>query len=262
MIPRYLNPASRSGPRHARLAALAPRGGLLRERSGSQDITDNYHDLQAQLQALQATRAQLTAIMRRARTIPDAMTVLDRLTDVNTSIDGVQGQIMAGANSVKFSTITANIAAQPRPPQEATTAGTGTVLMLAPGSGLGGAYIGRDGLPLTGDTLAGMEAGHMPAPLHLLGVPAYPCGCGRDWGCIEVYTTLSGLPHLLGAKLAENPRHELARSPLLREHLALGGLRAVRGRTWERALARLADGYRLALAGTGASAGAASHRAA
>jgi len=108
-------PAARFEDTMGRLAALAPRGGLLREHSSSQDITDTYHDLQARLQALQATRAQLTAIMRRARGIPDAMTVLDRLTDVNTSIDGVQGQIIAGANSVMFSTITANIAAQPRP---------------------------------------------------------------------------------------------------------------------------------------------------
>ena len=92
--------------------------------------------------------------------------------------------------------------------------GTATVVMLAPGSGLGCAYIGRDGLPLTGDTLAGMEAGHMAAPLQVLGVPAYPCGCGRTWGCIEVYTTLSGLPHLLAARLAQYPDHELAGSPL------------------------------------------------
>ena len=40
------------------------------------------------------------------------------------------------------------------------------VLMLAPGSGLGCAYIDPRGLPLDGDTLAGMEAAHMPAPLH------------------------------------------------------------------------------------------------
>ncbi len=105
-------------------------------------------------------------------------------------------------------------------------AGSGTVLMLAPGSGLGAAYIGRDGLPLDGDTLAGMEAGHMPAPLHLLAVPAYPCGCGRTWGCIEVYTTLAGLPYLLEAKLAQYPDHELARSPLSprQRALALRGL--------------------------------------
>lgn len=85
------------------------------------------------------------------------------------------------------------------------------VLMLAPGSGLGTAYVGPDGLPLDGDTLAGMEAGHMPAPLHLLGnVRAYPCGCGRDWGCVEAYTTISGLPHLLADFLKKYPNHELA----------------------------------------------------
>jgi glucokinase len=92
--------------------------------------------------------------------------------------------------------------------------GAGTVLLLAPGSGLGVAYIDRNGLPLDGDTLAGMEAGHMPAPLHLLPAKPYPCGCGRTWGCIEVYTTLAGLPYLLAEKLAEHPDHELTRSLL------------------------------------------------
>lgn len=91
--------------------------------------------------------------------------------------------------------------------------GKGTVVMLAPGSGLGAAYIGPNGLPLDGDTLAGMEAGHMPAPLQLLNVPAYPCGCGRTWGCIEVYTTLAGLARLLEARLPHYPDHALASSP-------------------------------------------------
>jgi glycosyltransferase involved in cell wall biosynthesis/predicted metal-dependent phosphoesterase TrpH len=45
---------------------------------------------------------------------------------------------------------------------------------------------------------------------------------------------------------------ELAASPLLRRRLAGAGLAAVRERTWESALDRLADGYRQALLGTGA----------
>ncbi len=104
--------------------------------------------------------------------------------------------------------------------------GTGTVLLLAPGSGLGCAYVDSKGLPLDGDTLAGMEAGHMPAPLHELKAKPYPCGCGRTWGCIEVYTTLSGLPYLLAEKLVEYPEHDLAKSPLsMKERaLALRGL--------------------------------------
>lgn len=87
-----------------------------------------------------------------------------------------------------------------------------SVLMLAPGSGLGSAFIDQNGLPLEGDTLAGMETAHMPAPLHLLGVKPFPCGCGKDWGCIEAYTTLSGLPYLLADKIVKYPNHELARS--------------------------------------------------
>ncbi|HWD94202.1 MAG TPA: ROK family protein [Verrucomicrobiae bacterium] len=88
-----------------------------------------------------------------------------------------------------------------------------SVLMLMPGSGLGCAFIDRNGLPLDGDTLAGMEGAHMPAPLQLLGVKPFPCGCGRDWGCFEAYTTISGLPYLLAEKLQKYPDHELATAP-------------------------------------------------
>jgi glycosyltransferase involved in cell wall biosynthesis/predicted metal-dependent phosphoesterase TrpH len=47
---------------------------------------------------------------------------------------------------------------------------------------------------------------------------------------------------------------ELAGSPLLREHLTGTALRGARARTWELALARLADGYALALGGEAAGA--------
>jgi len=87
-----------------------------------------------------------------------------------------------------------------------------SVLMLMPGSGLGAAFVGADGLCLDGDTLAGAECGHMPAAVHLLGLSGKPfsCGCGRDWGCVEAYTTISGLPQLLAEFLKRHPQHELA----------------------------------------------------
>jgi len=87
-----------------------------------------------------------------------------------------------------------------------------SVIMLAPGSGLGAAYINPEGLPLEGDTLAGMEAGHMPAPIHLLGLPPFACGCRRTWGCFEAYTTLSGLPQYLDYLSPKYSGHELIRS--------------------------------------------------
>ena len=101
---------------------------------------------------------------------------------------------------------------------------TATVLMLAPGSGLGCAFVDTRGLPLDGDTLAGMEGAHMPAPLHLLGARPYPCGCGRTWGCVEVYTTLSGLPHLLAERRADTTSPtELRQQAFGLRHLAQQG---------------------------------------
>lgn len=97
-----------------------------------------------------------------------------------------------------------------------------SVLMLAPGSGLGAAYIDPNGMPLDGDTLAGMEAGHMPSPLHLLGgIKPFRCGCGRDWGCVEAYTTISGLPQLVEEFIAKYPNHELAASRPVTKHAVL-----------------------------------------
>ena len=110
--------------------------------------------------------------------------------------------------------------------QHARGESTGTVLMLAPGSGLGCAYIDANGFALSGDTLAGMEGGHMPAALHLLGAKPYVCGCGRDWGCIELYTCLAGLPYLLAEKLQQYPDHDLAKStlPMKERAFSLRGL--------------------------------------
>lgn len=89
-----------------------------------------------------------------------------------------------------------------------------SVLMLMPGSGLGSAFVGADGLPLTGQTLTAMETAHMAAPLHLFGLEGepIPCGCGKNWGCVEPYTTIAGLPRLLAEKLKKYPDHELAKS--------------------------------------------------
>jgi predicted NBD/HSP70 family sugar kinase len=100
-----------------------------------------------------------------------------------------------------------------------------SVLMLMPGSGLGSAFVDQDGLPLIGQTLTAMETAHMAAPVHLFGLAGkpFPCGCGRNWGCVEAYTTISGLPHLLAEKLRKYPDHELAKSaaPLKEKVLSL-----------------------------------------
>jgi predicted NBD/HSP70 family sugar kinase len=92
-----------------------------------------------------------------------------------------------------------------------------SVLLLAPGSGLGAAYVDANGIPLTGDHFVGVEGGHIPVPLQYLGegldqVPAFKCGCGRRWGCIEAYASISGLPQYIEYFLPKFPDHPLAKS--------------------------------------------------
>ena len=60
---------------------------------------------------------------------------------------------------------------------------------------------------------------------------------------------VSGLLREPDAQALADAVLELAGSPLLRERLSLAGLAAVRERTWEAAMERLADGYSRVLAG-------------
>ncbi len=113
-----------------------------------------------------------------------------------------------------------------------------TVAMLMPGSGLGCAFVDANGLPLDGDTrwLASKPVMRRLRCIcsGLTGKP-FSCGCGRDWGCYEAYTTISGLPQLLAEKIKNYPDHELATSTLPRPrrkffHSAPARKRAIRWR--------------------------------
>jgi glucokinase len=102
----------------------------------------------------------------------------------------------------------------------------GGVVMLAPGSGLGCSHVDADGRLLSGDHDAAAILCHMPAPFHLLGLPKFRCGCGRDWGCFEAYTSISGLTQYLDHLLPRYPEHPLGKQgPVTKESaLALRGL--------------------------------------
>ena len=101
--------------------------------------------------------------------------------------------------------------------------------MLMPGSGWAALILVR--MDCRSRRHAGeMEGAHMPAPLQMLdGIKARSrCGCGRDWGCFEVYTTISGLPHLLrrSSKISD---HELATAPGTPKEKRLTRSRAQKG---------------------------------
>ncbi len=68
------------------------------------------------------------------------------------------------------------------------------LLVIYPGTGLGGAYI-VNGIPLKGEGNKAVEIGHIPYKKS----DCVFCGCGRD-NCIEIYASGSGMKKQLEAK--------------------------------------------------------------
>ncbi len=77
------------------------------------------------------------------------------------------------------------------------------------------------------------------------GLPVVAVAAGGPLSLIE--DRVSGLLRAPDPDALAQAVLELADSPLLRERLARAGLASVRARTWERALERLAEGYRRVL---------------
>jgi glycosyltransferase involved in cell wall biosynthesis/predicted metal-dependent phosphoesterase TrpH len=133
--------------------------------------------------------------------------------------------------------------------------GCATFLGWLEGAELASAYASADIFlfPSATDTF-----GQVILEAQASGLPVIAVAAGGPLSLVE--DGVSGLLREADAHALADAVLELARSPLLREQLARGGLRSARARTWERTLELLADGYRRALAdsrsGGGLDAGA------
>jgi glycosyltransferase involved in cell wall biosynthesis/predicted metal-dependent phosphoesterase TrpH len=117
-----------------------------------------------------------------------------------------------------------------------------TFLGWLEGAGLARAYASADLFlfPSSTDTF-----GQVILEAQASGLPVIAVAAGGPLSLIEDRVT--GLLRAPDAHALAKAVLELADSPLLRASLARAGLVSVRGRTWERALARLAEGYRRVL---------------
>lgn len=81
----------------------------LRKDIESQDVTNEYVDLQSRLRNLENTESQLTEIMDNAKTTEDVLSVYNRLVEIRGEIEQVKGQIQYFEQSAALSSISVEL---------------------------------------------------------------------------------------------------------------------------------------------------------
>lgn len=80
-----------------------------REQMSTEDVTDQYVDLDARMRSLQATETELRELLaesrERSRKVGDVMEIYRELTGVRTQIEQIQGQLNGLQGLVSLSTI-------------------------------------------------------------------------------------------------------------------------------------------------------------
>jgi hypothetical protein len=82
---------------------------VLNETASGQDVTDQYVDLQSQLTNLEATRDRIKSFLDQATTVDEALRINQQLSDVESQIEKIRGQMNYLDNRSAYSTITVSV---------------------------------------------------------------------------------------------------------------------------------------------------------
>jgi hypothetical protein len=109
----------RSDSTDSALTALRALGTVTAESSSSQDVTEEYVDLDANLRNLRASETSILSLMDKATRIDDVLSLQRELTGVRGQIERLQGRQRYLERRSDMSTITLSLrppgASQPRP---------------------------------------------------------------------------------------------------------------------------------------------------
>jgi hypothetical protein len=121
-------PSNQFGSAFDEIRKLA--GNTPEEQVNSQDVTEDFIDLEARIKTQKALEAQFLEIMRQAYKIADALEVQRQLAEVRTDIEKLEGRKRFLENRSSLSTINVNILA-PKPVIAVTKTGFGHSLREA-----------------------------------------------------------------------------------------------------------------------------------
>ena len=109
---------------------IAKLGKVQNEHISGQDVSAQYVDLQARLANEEAQRNAMLALLQRAQSINDIITVQNQLGQITQQIEELKGQIQYLDHNTSFSTVTVSIveAGAPAPTQSTDNWGFVTAL--------------------------------------------------------------------------------------------------------------------------------------
>jgi hypothetical protein len=112
----------RSDAADSAMSDLRALGKVTTETSGSQDVTDEYVDLDANLRNLQASETAILKLMDKATAISDVLSLQRELTNVRGQIERIQGRKTYLERRTDMATITLSLRL---PPVSPTSVGGG-----------------------------------------------------------------------------------------------------------------------------------------
>ncbi len=94
------------------LAALRTIDGATVKEEGtkSNEVTEQYTDLQSRLRNLQSTEQQYLLLLKEAKTIQEILTVQDRLSGIRSQIEQIQGRLKVLDAATELATIDVSLA--------------------------------------------------------------------------------------------------------------------------------------------------------
>lgn len=75
------------------------------ENINAEDITEEFHDTEAQLNNLKAKEQQFLFILKKANTVKDILEVTEKINEVRGEIDRIEGRLKVLSRKVEMSTI-------------------------------------------------------------------------------------------------------------------------------------------------------------
>jgi hypothetical protein len=132
-----------AGDFDAAMERLRALGTPVQEQVSTQEVTEEYVDLEAQARSLEAVEAQYLRLLEKAQRVEEILPLQQRVTEVRTQIDRLRGRMNLLQRRADLSTITVSLTLPGRPgdPFAGPEPRPLRTLRLAL-SGLGGALVG------------------------------------------------------------------------------------------------------------------------